>query len=86
MVHDLKDMKTAEIEKNYLSDKSAGEGHLVTLELYRGEALAPITEVVIDNKFYLKCRYSGVYHCTSAVKSHHPNWNTLINLACTLPN
>ena len=76
MVHDLKDMKTAEIEKNFFSDKMAGEGHLVKLELYRGESLAPVTEVIMDSKFYIKCKYSGVYHSTPAVSSHHPSWNT----------
>ncbi len=77
VVHDLADMKNAETEKNFFSDKIAAEGHLVNVDIYRGEHLAFIkNNLVLDDKHFIKIKYSGMNTFTDAITSYHPEWNT----------
>ena len=42
IIHDLNDMKFAETEKHFFGEKSMAQGHLINLDIVRGENMAPI--------------------------------------------
>lgn len=72
IIHDLADMKKAETEKNFFSQKTVPEGHQVLVDIYRAENLAPMNAVIIDSKYYVKLKYSGVYSQTHGIRSNAP--------------
>ena len=79
-------MKNAALEKNLFSDKTPHQGHLINIDIYKGENLAPLNSLVCDSFHYVKLKYSGAYVTTDSSNSLYPSWNQNLSLACTLPN
>ncbi len=85
VVHDLADMKNAANEQNFFAEKTVNEGHLVNIDIYEGENLAPVMSPV-GSKHYVRVKYSGVYCQTEFRETLAPLWNSNVLLGCTLPN